>query len=77
MFMNLTHDSGVNFDLDADVIVALAQQQHLLAQHPLLLGHVFARHLEASWWGGGQNKQEASPLTRQMFWILCFTRGSD
>lgn len=44
----LTHDSGVNFDLNAGVL-GLAQQQHLLAQNALLLGHVLARHLQTAW----------------------------
>lgn len=47
------HDSGVDFDFDADVLVGLAQQQHLLTQNSLLLGHVLARHLQTSLWCRG------------------------
>lgn len=45
---SLTHDSGVNFDLHANVL-GLAQQQHLLAQNALLLGQVLTRHLQTAW----------------------------
>lgn len=45
---SLTHDSGVNFDLNANVL-GLAQQQHLLAQNALLLGQVLTRHLQTTW----------------------------
>lgn len=46
------HDSGVNFDLDTDVLVGLAQQLHLLTQNSLLLRHVLARYLQTSLWCG-------------------------
>lgn len=58
---NLTHDSGVNFDFDADVLVGLAQQQHLLAQDSLLLRHVLARHLQASWETWRERKTKKRP----------------
>lgn len=45
---SLTHDSGVNFDPDADVVAGLAQQQHLLTENPLLQGQVLTRYLQAS-----------------------------
>ena len=45
----LTHDSGVNFDPDARVLLGLAHQQHLLTEHPLVLGHVLTRHPQPPW----------------------------
>lgn len=47
-YNNLTHDSGVNFDPDADIVVGLTEQQHLLTQNSLLQGQVLACYLQAS-----------------------------
>lgn len=44
LYSSLTHNSGVNFDLNANII-GLAQQHYLLAQNALLLGQVLACHL--------------------------------
>ena len=65
----LTHDSGVNFDPDARVLLGLAHQQHLLTEHPLVLGHVLTRHPQTPWEkrrerrgggerGGGERERE-------------------
>lgn len=48
LYGNLTHDSGMNFDFNTNIL-GLAQQQHLLTQNSLLLGHVFTCNLQTSW----------------------------
>lgn len=62
----------MNFNSDADVVVGLAQQPHLLTQNSLMLGYVLARYLQTSW-RDMQDKKIATKTEKRVSFLFIGT----